>query len=267
MTIVAVDQLDALTCIDDDTRLELINNSEQQLIPANQQIIRENDTADCMYIIVSGKVSIYITDESGQDLELGILSSGAYFGEQAILSGGTGRRNASVKTLEATELTAISKPLFQSVVDKTPKLLSILKSLGQNQLRHRLMQESHLFRSIHLGISIQHSISEASFSKNDVIYQPGDNSKWFYLVLWGVAEVFYNKTPGQNLIRPGDFFGAIEIINSNTREHTAIAKTELLVLKIEGNKFLTLFKENPSFHQLVLRQLPVSRLSLTPASA
>jgi len=263
----SIHELKILTCIDEASRQKLIDNAIHNVVPAGQQIFREYDVADSMYVIVSGKVSIYITDESEHDIELGILSSDDHFGEQGILTGGTGQRNASARTLEETELMSVSKSVFQSVINENSNIISNLKSLGQNQLRHRLMQESELFRSIHLGVPIQRSLSEASFTRGGLIYKSGTDAKWFYLVLWGVAEVIDNKRLTNKLISPGSFFGEAELINNNLREKTVIAKSELLTLKISGDKFLELFSDNSSFKQLILKKSSGLKPRLVPETA
>ena len=55
-------------------------------------IFSEGDTADYVYFIESGKVSVFI-QKFGMQEEICVLGSGAYFGEMALLSKDT--RNAS----------------------------------------------------------------------------------------------------------------------------------------------------------------------------
>jgi len=253
--------LDTLTCIDKVTRDELIQNGTHKFVKANEIILKEHDLADCMFVIVSGKVSIFITDSDNHDIELGVMEKGCYFGEQAILSSEQRRRNASIIAIVDTQLLEVSKELFHKVVDKDPKLVEDLKTLGENQLRHRLMQESELFRSIYLGIPIQRALSEASYYKGQTIYKTGDEDNFFYLVLWGAAEIIDN-TNTKNFIGPGRFFGERELLMHCTRKQTVVAKTELLTLKIEGNKFLDLYHDNLSFQQLILKKSNTTKPTL-----
>jgi CRP/FNR family cyclic AMP-dependent transcriptional regulator len=64
-------------------------------------------------MIVSGKVKVYLSDESGKELILAIKGAGEYFGEMA-LDGGP--RAASVMTLEPCQLALIPSGDFRAFV-------------------------------------------------------------------------------------------------------------------------------------------------------
>src|SRR5262245_5685568 len=54
------------------------------------------DAADCLYVVVSGTVRVYLREDD-HETHLAILGDGDYFGELALIDGGT--RSASVATL------------------------------------------------------------------------------------------------------------------------------------------------------------------------
>jgi len=62
----------------------------------NAVVINEGDETDSLYIILSGKVKVYLADESGKEVVLNTAGPGSYFGEM-VLDGGP--RSASVMTL------------------------------------------------------------------------------------------------------------------------------------------------------------------------
>ncbi len=73
--------------------------------PAHAVLITEDDAADTLYIILSGRVKVYASNESGKDVTLNVLAPGDLFGEMAI----DGRsRSASVMTLEPTSCALVS---------------------------------------------------------------------------------------------------------------------------------------------------------------
>ena len=81
--------------------------------PKHAIIISEGDATDAIYMIVSGKVKVYLSDESGKELILAIKGAGEYFGEMA-LDGEP--RAASVMTLEPCQLALIPSGDFRAFV-------------------------------------------------------------------------------------------------------------------------------------------------------
>src|ERR1043166_4656913 len=68
---------------------DLRSLSEGALIrafPKNSLIINEGDFSDSLYLILSGKVKVYLSDESGKELILDIKGPGDYFGEMVLSS-------------------------------------------------------------------------------------------------------------------------------------------------------------------------------------
>jgi CRP/FNR family cyclic AMP-dependent transcriptional regulator len=97
--------------------------------PKNAVIVSEGDHSDSLYIVLSGKVKIYLADEEGKELLLNTQGPGEYFGE-IILD--EGPRSASVMTLEASKFSVVSKAQFQSFLAENPDTaLELIKSLIQ----------------------------------------------------------------------------------------------------------------------------------------
>ena len=62
------------------------------LFPKNTVVIHENDPADSLFVIESGKVKVYCSDKNGKEFIMNTLSAGDYFGELALLDDSTARR-------------------------------------------------------------------------------------------------------------------------------------------------------------------------------
>src|SRR2546422_11292336 len=68
-------------------------------LPKNTVVVSEGDRTDSLYIIVSGKVKIYVSDEKGKEVVLNESGPGEYFGEMVL---DEGPRSASVRSEEHT---------------------------------------------------------------------------------------------------------------------------------------------------------------------
>jgi CRP/FNR family cyclic AMP-dependent transcriptional regulator len=85
--------------------------------PKGAVVINEGD--DGLYIIRSGRVKIYASDESGNEVILHVEGAGAYFGELALID--TAPRSASVVTTEASTLTMVSRSNFERCLEESPE--------------------------------------------------------------------------------------------------------------------------------------------------
>src|SRR5471030_2098128 len=77
----------------------------------NALIIGAGDPTDSLYIVISGRLKVLMSDEQGREVILSILSPGEFFGEMGLLDDSP--RSASVVTLEACELLTITKTDFK----------------------------------------------------------------------------------------------------------------------------------------------------------
>lgn len=108
----------------------LEESSIRRSYPKNTVIINENDVADSLYVIESGKVKVYCSDKNGKEFIMNTLGSGDYFGELALLD--DDRRSASVRTMEKADFCIIYKQDFNQVLDQHP---NIAKTLIRNITR------------------------------------------------------------------------------------------------------------------------------------
>ena len=88
-------------------------------VPKNAIVVNEGDRTDSLYVILSGKVKVYLGDESGKELILDIKGPGQYFGEMVL---DEGPRSASVMTMEPSQFAVISGSDFKSCLLKHPEI-------------------------------------------------------------------------------------------------------------------------------------------------
>lgn len=95
----------------------------------NTIIMDKGDESSALYVLVSGKVRVYIADEEGKEVVLNVCDEpGSHFGELALL--GNTARTASVMTLEDSKFLIISKQDFLNWLADYPQIaLSIIRHL------------------------------------------------------------------------------------------------------------------------------------------
>ncbi len=96
--------------------------------PKNTVIIHENDNADSLYVIQSGKVKVYCSDKAGKEYIMNTMEAGEYFGELALLD--DDNRSASVRTMEKSHFCIIYKEDFNRILNLHPNIaLTLIRNL------------------------------------------------------------------------------------------------------------------------------------------
>jgi CRP/FNR family transcriptional regulator, cyclic AMP receptor protein len=114
---------------------ELTSRAEVRAVPAETTIIREGERADSLFLILKGKVKVYLKDPHGRKLVVDVRYAGQYVGEMVL---DDKPRSASVRTVERSELAIVSRDDFKSFLLKHPEVaLQVIRNLirltrGQN---------------------------------------------------------------------------------------------------------------------------------------
>ena len=96
----------------------------------NNVIINEGDDTDSLYLIISGKVKVVLSDEDGKEITISILEPNEYFGELALIDDEP--RSARVVTMEQCQICVLNQTDFNHVLDNNPSLVrNLLKGLSK----------------------------------------------------------------------------------------------------------------------------------------
>ncbi|KWT65147.1 cAMP-binding protein [Hyphomicrobium sulfonivorans] len=87
---------------------------------AGQTIFGRSDPGTEMYLVVSGRVRISILSPEGRELSFAHASTGAVFGEIAMLDGGL--RTADATAVDAVSVQCLSKPAFKRLLETHPRV-------------------------------------------------------------------------------------------------------------------------------------------------
>lgn len=96
-------------------------------------LFQQGDAADCLYVILSGQVKVFGKDPTGQEIELSQLGTGDFFGELALVDGGT--RSATVRSLGSSEFFTLNRQGFIRLLSSSPELLEEVLADISNKVR------------------------------------------------------------------------------------------------------------------------------------
>jgi hypothetical protein len=106
--------------LDADDLEELASIVEERIILADQIVFREGDAGDAVYLIVKGKVRVYIGGGDRPEKTLNELGPGSCIGEMAVLDHEP--RSATVQALERTRTLRVPGEGFKRVMSERPEM-------------------------------------------------------------------------------------------------------------------------------------------------
>ena len=126
---------------------ELADNLSEVSLPAGQVIFNAGEMGDCCYLIRSGRVEIFSTDDQGNEAQVAILKASAMFGESALLLNAP--RNASARTVTPVTLLKMSRDVFAHALTDESAIAASLMRLMKSRIRPRRAAgiEEHAHRS------------------------------------------------------------------------------------------------------------------------
>jgi CRP/FNR family cyclic AMP-dependent transcriptional regulator len=96
---------------------ELASLGRVRTYPKNTVFITEGDSSDSVFVILSGRVKIFLSDTEGHEMILDTQGPGEYVGEMA-LDGNP--RSASVMTTEPTMFSVVSREPIKEAIRRKP---------------------------------------------------------------------------------------------------------------------------------------------------
>lgn len=116
--------------LSDEQLTSLAEHSREVQFRKNAVLMTEGDRGESMYVITSGAVKVFVSDEEGKELVLYEQGPGAVIGDIALLDDEP--RSASVSTLDKTTALMIGKSSFVQCLKDSPEMsLGIIRSLTQ----------------------------------------------------------------------------------------------------------------------------------------
>jgi CRP/FNR family cyclic AMP-dependent transcriptional regulator len=117
-----------------DKELDLIRgNAAEKSYPKTAVVLTEGEMGDSLYMIVSGKVKVFIGDEEGREIILKILGPGAFFGEMSMID--KQPRSASVTTIEPSTFLVLTHVGFERCVESEPRIANVVMQMLAQRVR------------------------------------------------------------------------------------------------------------------------------------
>jgi CRP/FNR family cyclic AMP-dependent transcriptional regulator len=98
---------------------EMAMRGQHRSFPKGDLIIREGEAGDAVYVILSGRVKVYVSDADGREMIVADYEAGDTVGEMAL----DGRaRSASVAAMEPTVCSVVARDALRSAIHDDPEI-------------------------------------------------------------------------------------------------------------------------------------------------
>jgi len=108
---------DSLKALPSDVLRELAASAVARRFPKNAVLINEGEQGDSLFIVLSGRLKVYASNEAGKEVVIGFHGPGECVGEMS-LDGSP--RSASVVTTEPTTCAIVSRAQFREFLHERP---------------------------------------------------------------------------------------------------------------------------------------------------
>jgi len=109
---------------------EIEQHSSVKSFRKNAIIISQDDKSYSLYVILSGRVKVFVSDEDGREAVLNYQGAGDYFGDLALID--KQPRVASVMATEASKFMIISRQDFLTCLSRNPEIaINLIKPMTQ----------------------------------------------------------------------------------------------------------------------------------------
>ena len=149
--------------LSDDTLSVLQEKVSWVHLDSGQELFHQNDPGDALYVVVQGRLRFSVEEANGTKHTLGEVGAGETIGEFALLAeSGTPEslRSATVYATRLTDVLAISRPAFESLIYEYPQ--AVLNITRRILNRQRLIDQSILLSSSALVICVIPTRSDLS---------------------------------------------------------------------------------------------------------
>lgn len=225
-------------------------------------IYRQGQLDTNLYLVISGRLRVYIRDERGGERTLNYLEAGDAFGEHALLTGE--RRDVTAVAEQDTTLVYLRKRDFDELLSNHPR---ISETLGVHKLAR--LRKVPLFQKLSIEDTerIAAMVGQAHYRPESVICRQGQSGIGFYVIESGRVAVRARGETGQERsiteLREGDFFGQHSLLTGQPTDTTKLALADTSVFYLKERDFDRLLVEYPSIRDALNLKAKVRQTMLS----
>ena len=132
----------ALPALPQDKLLAGTRKLQPQTYQAGTEIITKGSSPDNFYVITRGEAEVVLGNPGGYEIVVDTLGPGQFFGEMALLRGGTRTATVRAGTLNDVEVIALDQPAFLDLVDSSDRTRDVVEQIMLSRDESRTAAEN-----------------------------------------------------------------------------------------------------------------------------
>lgn len=260
-TVEMLRQVPVLGSLNDNELKRIIDSPDNRLVSFKplDQVFSEGDPADCMYLVLNGSFEVRVRSADNRETAIATIQPGEFFGEQALMPGSSGRRNAGVRANSASLAFRIAGYAVATGMAK----VDALTQFGEDGVASLADQVRMLLRSVRVFRSIAAKDLERSgewtkvehLEAGDIILREDEEGEAMYVVLDGVVEPFVMDDDGKVVVLghldKGQYFGEQALLPGSPGKHATNvrAKTDVTLIRVGKRHFQAIVKHDKNLYE------------------
>lgn len=195
--------------LSDGEAAELEAQAMRRIVKKNTIVISEGDESDSMYVILKGRVRVFLNDANGKEVVINDMGKHEYFGEYALLDGS--KRSASIITAEDCEFLVVSREtilatfranpdtafsLIGDLVDRIRELTFTVKNLALMDIYGRVANTLLSFATEQDGVLI----TEVRLTQQDIANRVGASREMVARIMKDLETGGYISKKGKHIV-------------------------------------------------------------------
>jgi len=230
--------------------LRFLNSASRIMhVSRGVEILHEGDAPDDIYFVCEGKLSV-ARQIDGQLKILAYLYPGDVYGEFGALRKKS--RYASVFTAEPSRIIRVDSTTVQQVLEADPDFGNRLAQVLSNRMLDSFFFTHPVFKNLpdHIRTALARALPTQFIKRGERIFSQGETPKNVYVILSGKAEIRYLNQAGTEVLlemrRDADILGELAQNHGNALAYSAVAASDLDMLKLDTEAMRTLEKHHPA---------------------
>lgn len=212
----------------------IIKAMEQRNYAQNQQVIKQGDDGEELFIVASGKLKCEkVFPNQTTPTFLKFYSVGEVFGELALMYNAP--RAASIYAVEPSTAFSLDRGTFNHIV----KSAAIKKRETYEQFLKKVEILAELEN--YERAKICDCLKTEKFKKGDYVIRENEDGDRFYFVQKGTADALKNENGTEKIVysyKENDYFGELSLLNNDKRKASIkVTSDNFVVASMDKNTF------------------------------
>ncbi len=226
---------------------------EPIFLEKGDQLLRQGDPGDAMFLLDDGLLSVYLEPVDGQSrIDLNSIMPGSIVGELALISGQP--RNASVEASEPSTLFKLSRSSFETIVEQYPEVEAAMFTVIQPRIQRKQLAEmlSTLLGDTITQDTVQNVQARSEWItllSGEFLFRENDPADALYIVVNGRLRATALDSNGLTVdlgeVGAGETVGEYALLTDNPRTASVSAIRDSSMIKVSADALQTLLANHP----------------------